>query len=166
MATQIESSLALIREYIAYNEFDLIWIKSPKNGIAVGSVVGSIGKDGYCTFQLKGKHYTNHKVIWQLVYGEIPYGYVVDHRDRNRSNNSRANLRLATFSQNLQNSKGKGKYLKGARLNKKTGKWYASITEDGRLKYLGSFNTELAAHKAYLAAAKILHGEFFNDCVS
>ena len=49
MATQIESSLALIREYIAYNEFDLIWIKSPKVGIAVDAVVGSIGKDGYRT---------------------------------------------------------------------------------------------------------------------
>ena len=166
MTVQFESFIALIKEYIAYNELDLIWVKSPRIGIAVGSVVGSIGKDGYRTFKLKGKNYTNHKVIWQLVYGEIPYGYVVDHRDRNRSNNVRMNLRLATFSQNLQNSKGKGKYLKGARLDKKTRKWYASITENGRLKYLGSFSTEIAAHKAYLAAAKILHGEFFNDCVS
>ena len=166
MTTQINNAMDLIREYIAYNGVDLIWIKSPKAGIAVGSIAGSVGKDGYRTFQLKGKHYTNHKIIWQLAYGEIPYGYVVDHRDRNRSNNVRMNLRLATFSQNLQNSKGKGKYLKGARLDKKTRKWYASITENGRLKYLGSFSTEIAAHKAYLAAAKILHGEFFNDCVS
>lgn len=153
-----------VKEYIEYNGVELVWIKSPRRGIYIGSNVGYIGKDGYRVFVLKGKNYTNHKVIWELVNGEVPYGYVVDHKDRCRSNNVISNLRLATFSQNLQNSKGKGRYLKGARLNKKTGSWYASITEDGKQKYLGSFNTERRAHEAYLKAAKVLHGEFYNDC--
>lgn len=41
--------------------------------------------------------------------------------------------------------------LKGA--SRHQGKWRACIFRDGKNQHLGSFNTELEAHQAYLAAA-------------
>jgi hypothetical protein len=34
-------------------------------------------------------------------------------------------------------------------LNTKSNKWVATITIDGKTKYLGSFNNEIDAHKTY-----------------
>ena len=42
------------------------------------------------------KTYYEHQVIWASVNGAIPEGMVIDHIDRNRSNNSIHNLRLTT----------------------------------------------------------------------
>lgn len=44
-----------------------------------------------------------HRVIWELVYGAIEEGYVIDHIDGNPSNNSLSNLRLVTYSGNSRN---------------------------------------------------------------
>ena len=51
---------------------------------------------------------------------------------------------------NLEDYKPKftSKY-KGVTFQKSRGKWVAKIRENGRNKYLGSFNTELEAHNAY-----------------
>lgn len=42
------------------------------------------------------------------------------------------------------------------------GRWMALIREDGTTKYLGNFDTETEAAKAYNVAAERIHGEFAN----
>ena len=90
-------------------------------------------------------------------------GLVIDHIDRNGLDNSRANLRPATRSQNCCNRKKKpgcaSKY-KGVHINKKLGKWRAAIMFEGNRIFLGDFNTEIDAAQAYDAAAKLYHKEF------
>lgn len=46
-----------------------------------------------------------HVVIWKLLKGEIPDGYVVDHIDGNSLNNKIDNLRLVTDALNSRNQK-------------------------------------------------------------
>jgi hypothetical protein len=98
-----------------------------------------------------------HREIMQAAPGTI-----VDHKNCDGLNNTKRNLRFASRSQNRSNSKQKNsssKY-KGIRHYKKSNKWAAQITHNGKTLYLGYFDNEIDAAKAYDAAAKIYHGEF------
>lgn len=89
---------------------------------------------------------------------------VVDHRDGNKLNNVRSNLRLASKSENALNG-GKRKCTadhgmvsrhRGVAWNAARGRWTASF----RGKYLGIFDDEDAAALKYNEAAKS-HGTDF-----
>lgn len=84
---------------------------------------------------------------------------IVDHRDGDGLNNRRNNLRAGTQSLNCVNRVSTpGKYLRGARPKK--GKWQAYIKLAGKQRSLGYFETEQAAHNAYVAEAARLHGDW------
>ena len=67
--------------------------------------------DGYRMIQFDlgdgKKNHQAHRLIWILFFGDIPEGYVIDHKDGNHQNNEIFNLRLATRSQNSFNRKKK-----------------------------------------------------------
>ncbi len=97
-----------------------------------------------------------HRVIM-----DAPAGMEVDHRDGDGLNNTRANLRLATKSQNMAN--------RGAPRANKTGLkgafpcgkgWMSRIRHQGKQIYIGFYATPEEAHAAYAAKAREIHGEF------
>lgn len=98
-----------------------------------------------------------------LMHREIfgtPPGMETDHRDGNKLNNRRRNLREATDSQTCMNRRGWGKFPKGVSAHKQTGKFVGMIHAGGKRHYLGLFPTPDLAHAAYNDAARELHGEF------
>jgi hypothetical protein len=91
----------------------------------------------------------------------------IDHIDGNGLNNQRANLRIATKSQNAANTrvsahkthKSKSLY-KGVSWHVASNKWHAQIGFEGSPQNLGLFTSEVEAAKAYNAAALEYFGEF------
>lgn len=104
-----------------------------------------------------------HIAIAERLYGAIPKGVLVDHQNTNSLDDTRGNLRLATRSENCTNSrlcKRNTSGFKGVHLNKKTGRWRATIRADKKPMHLGYFDTPEAAFAAYCEAARKYHGEF------
>ena len=86
----------------------------------------------------------------------------IDHRDGNGLNNQRSNLREATKSQNQYNKgvqRNNTSGYKGVSWNKQHNAWIAYHHVNGRQVYLGYYDVEENAAKAYDAAAVELHGE-------
>ena len=94
-----------------------------------------------------------------------PKGLFVDHRNGDSLDNRRTNLRIATRSQNMQNTHRKNKHkttsqFVGVWLEKGRGMWCSKITSNGKIIFLGRFVNEIDAAKAYDEAARKYHGEF------
>ena len=86
----------------------------------------------------------------------------VDHRNGNGLYNRRSNLRLCTNQENSYNRhtvRGSSIY-KGVCWHKRDKKWESHISVNRKRKFLGYFNNEVEAAKAYDTAATELYGEF------
>ncbi|MGB7583176.1 MAG: AP2/ERF family transcription factor [Sedimentisphaerales bacterium] len=92
-----------------------------------------------------------------------PKGTLVDHQNSDKLDNRRANLRLATNSQNQCNrrkTKNTSSQYKGVCLCPEKTHWYANIKHKGKKIWLGSFTSEIEAALAYDKAALEYHREF------
>ena len=89
-------------------------------------------------------------------------GYVIDHADRNRSNNRKYNLRQATVSQNSMNKtlRKNNSGITGVRLDKRCNKWRAVITLNQKFIWLGEYADKDDAIKARLLAEAKYFGDF------
>jgi hypothetical protein len=94
-----------------------------------------------------------HQFAWWMIYREIHEDdvLVIDHDDRDPSNNRITNLRITTHQENIINCDWV-ENCKGYDFYKRSGKWRAYIYVDGKQKHLGYFDTEEEARQAYLAA--------------
>lgn len=91
-----------------------------------------------------------------------PKDKMVDHENRNGLDNRKSNLRICSRSENLMNSKKPSGLLtsKYKGVNRVGKKWRAEIRKNRKGYYLGTFETEIEAAKAYNKKAKELFGEF------
>ena len=92
-----------------------------------------------------------HQFIWYWVYGKV-VEQMIDHINRDKSDNRICNLREVSNAQNQWNKKSKG-----CSYHKKSGKWQSQIGVDNKLIYLGRYSTEKEAHQAYLEAKQKYH---------
>jgi hypothetical protein len=103
-------------------------------------------------------------------------GEVVDHINNDPLDNRRSNLRISTHQQNTWNRR-KSRTYHGSpptskfmgvtkSTTKKKGKeynyWRAQINHDGKIRYIGQFETEKEAAEAYDKEAQKLRGEYAN----
>lgn len=111
------------------------------NSRFVGAEAGSIHVDGYRRVEIDRRKFLSHRIIWALVYGVWPEGFI-DHIDHNRTNNKITNLRVVTRAENNRNASLRSDNTSGAvgvRWHKNSNKWESRISVGGRLHYLGLF---------------------------
>ena len=130
-----------------------------RNNRFTGAIAGSPGGNGHLTVAIDGRVFLVHRLILKMLHNEEPSA--IDHVDGNPANNRELNLRAATRSENMCNSRRRRrKPLPKGVFPGRGGHFFARIRKDNQNHHLGTFDTVEAAHAAYCAAARELHGEF------
>ena len=118
------------------------------------------GKNGYSNIKIDGKMYKYHRVVYKVC------NHNWDITDNSRENeidhicgikpldNRIENLRILNSSQNSWNNL---HYAKGYYYNKPRNKYYAQIKVNGKITYLGCYDTPEEARETYLKAKPIYH---------
>lgn len=83
-----------LKHYIVYENGD-IWSKRKKRFMKQQD-----NGSGYKKIYMDGWDYV-HRVVYRAFLGEIPEEYEIDHKDEDRCNNHKDNLRILTRKENL-----------------------------------------------------------------
>ena len=155
------------------DRLNYLFYYDPKEGSLVNKVDRGVAKEGEMPAYVsarKIKHmmvdgviYAEHRLIWYMLKGED--ANLLDHVDRDSTNNRIENLRKATKSQNGANSASKAKkflpgvkVIKGREEHKRP--YMAYIGYEGKQIHLGYFETEEEAHETHKQAHLARYGEF------
>lgn len=147
-----------LKKHFVYNSETGEFFRLPsmrRTGTVCGAGYYMIGFDNYV-------FYSHHFAVIYMG-GKMPSdGMVIDHADGNKLNNAWRNLRVCRHRLNIANCKKKAnstQEYKGISRTPK-GRFQARIKCDGERIYLGTFDTPVEAHQAYMEAAVRLFGQF------
>lgn len=155
-----------------FYEDDYAWTTTPQGNkvlvsledvdlIEENSIFERCKKSLYPSFRVNSKTKMQH--LHKAIQKRIGFEGLVDHKNMNRFDVRRNNLRPCTQIQNAMNTKlradSTSKY-KGVTWRDSHNKYRAVININKKPKFLGSFDTPEDAAKAYDEAALIHFGEF------
>lgn len=136
------------------------WLSGRNKGNVAGVTAAS--KGGYVFVTINKVAYRAHRLAWFYIKGKWPTN-LLDHKDRNRTNNRFVNIREATKSQNCANAKlwkTSTSGFRGVYWEPKKKKWRVIIRQGGRRHYFGYYKCKLAAHFVHLVEFRKIFGEF------
>jgi hypothetical protein len=117
-----------------------------------------LNQQNYIVTYINGEYIKYHRMIFGLIKGD---GKAVDHKDRNRTNNKKENLRLCSQRENTFNSsKRKNSLQKFKGVTFRNNSYNVSLSKDGNRYNIGKYFDEISAARAYDKYAEILFGEF------
>lgn len=158
-----------LNEIVVVNDkFCRVKLYDQKGNIKAETIIDVRDKEQVCRFKwhLSDKGYARRRTSegkTELMHHFLIGKGEVDHRNRNRLDNRRINLRHVNSSINRINSKipctNKSGY-RGVSWNRQIKKWTAQIYLNYKKIPIGSFDDKVKAAKAYDAKAIKVHGEF------
>ena len=166
MSRKTGLSAARAREMLDYNPSTGEFVAARNSGNRrVGDRAGNVRSDGYTTISVDGVQYLAHRLAWLVCHGSWPDGDI-DHINGDAADNRIANIRVATPSQNLANSKRSRRNRsghKGVHYDSHYRRWYATMRLKGKYVFVGSYLSKEDAVAARSKAGRDLHGEFHSD---
>ena len=118
---------------------------------------------GYAKAYTGGGRKNPKQIYMHRLIMRAEAGQEMDHRNGNKLDNRRSNLRFCTRSQNMANISahvdGLNK-LKGVTFDRRWNKYYARIQVEGRRIWLGNFQYAYEAAQAYACASAKYFGEY------
>lgn len=157
MVNRREISQEQVKSLFNYRGGFLYWKYRVNSKVPAGTKAGSPHSNGYICIRIKGQLHYAHRLIFLYFKGFLPK--YVDHINNIRDDNKIENLRECEHSQNHANRKKAG----GISYRKKENKYTARIGVKSRQIWIGSFDTEIEAKRAYNERAKKEFGEFANS---
>lgn len=158
------------------NRYSDVFTYDPETGVLrwkvdrwrakAGQVAGCHCRYGYLVVRVFRRTTKVHRIAWELHFGE-PAPAVIDHVNGVRDDNRIVNLRACTHSQNLANKAHRTdrSLLPGVKRAHKGPGYTATVSCNRRAYYLGTYETQEAAHAAYVTKRRELFGEFVRDTV-
>jgi len=118
--------------------------------------------DGNCASRNEYSTGKAKKIYMHRLIMDFPENMEIDHKNRNRLDNRRSNLRICNRSQNCTNRLATTKGISGYRgvTKRPNGKWQARIEINNRKISLGCFVDVKEAALAYNKLVRKYHGEF------
>jgi hypothetical protein len=156
-------SVERLRSLLDYDsETGVFTWRTGRGGTVSGAIAGSFDKDGYRIICVDYRRYPAHRLAWLWAHGVLPQN-MIDHANRDPSDNRLVNLRPANKSENARNSRARANSTSGVigvSWSKQAKKWWAYVSFNRKQHHLGLFNRfddAVAARKA----AEVEHfGEF------
>lgn len=141
-------------EYFSYNNGEITWIKSPRARVRVGDRAGHVSHTtGRVLVWIKGVSLYRSHIVWALHYMQWPAG-ILDHINRDPSDDRIENLRAATCSENNRNRSG----VAGIRARKHG--YQAHIYWHGKDMHLGLYDSVEEATEVRRLWEKMLFTNF------
>lgn len=106
---------------------------------------------------------SNNEVLHRLLLNVKDKNLVVDHINKNQSDNRRNNLRVCSYQENSRNSninKNSSTNITGVSFDKQRNKYRSYITLDSKQLFLGRFNNKEDAIVSRLQAEANIYGDF------
>lgn len=147
-----------VRNFFYYNPEtgDFTWRISSSSCRPVGSIAGTVDREGYRIIGVDKRLYRAHRLAWLYVHGEWPLGEI-DHINRIKSDNRIENLRVVSGTENQKNArlrKDNKSGFTGVRFHKTRKRWEAYITVDQKMLDLGHFGSDFEGKMMAIAARK------------
>lgn len=159
-------SLERLKACFNYDEATGIFTHAlARQGVKLGARADRWATKDYRRVKLDYIEYAAHRCAWYYVHGIWPSNEI-DHINGDPSDNRICNLREADKFQQAANMRkhvtGTTSRFKGVSFVKygTTYKWRAAIFCNGKRTYLGWFDNEIEAARAYCVASGRMFGEF------
>lgn len=136
------------------------WAKKTGQRARIGSVAGSLMRNGYWRVKVARTTYLAHRLAWFMTYGEWPH--MIDHINGKKDDNRIENLRLSDIAQNGWNHRGHKHTVRAKNVSFYGNRFIVRVNVRRKRIYGGAFSTIEEAVRAATELRNLHHGEFAN----